>query len=119
VNSHDPIHKTLEASKLGLRWKAAEAKMNHSESVFEAAAKALRRRWFMRDCSVGLAGLAATELLRGEQMAHSAGFFGGEYAGDSNGEKSGPLSHKRPHFPGKVKRVGHMFQDGAPSQLEL
>lgn len=93
--------------------------MNHSESVFEAAAKVLRRRWFMRDCSVGLAGLAATELLRGEQMAHSASFFGGEFSGDSTGEKSGPLAPKPPHFPGKVKRVVYMFQAGAPSQLEL
>jgi len=91
--------------------------MNHSESVFEAAAKALRRRWFMRDCSVGLAGLAATELLRGEQMAHSAGFFGGEFAGDSNGEKSGPLSPKPPHFPGKVKRVVYMFSGWSPKSI--
>jgi len=62
---------------------------------------------------------AATELLQGEQMGHCAASFGGEYSGDSTGEKSGPLAPKPPHFPGKVKRVVYMFQAGAPSQLEL
>jgi hypothetical protein len=30
----------------------------------------------------------------------------------------GPLSPKQPHFPGKVKRVIHIFMNGGPSQVD-
>jgi hypothetical protein len=55
----------------------------------------LARRWFLRDCGVGL-GAAALAHLLGEMV--SAG---------------------KPHFAPKVKRVIFLFMAGAPSHLEL
>ena len=66
--------------------------------------ESLKRRWFLKQCSVGLGSIAATELLASELSADG---------------RDGPLSAKEPHFPPKVKRVVYMFQAGAPSQLEL
>lgn len=71
---------------------------SYSDLLHQARAKLLRRRWFFRDCGVGLAGIAASQLLAGERGAQGAIV---------------------PHFPAKVKRVVYMFQAGAPSQLEL
>ncbi|MFY8070382.1 MAG: sulfatase, partial [Pirellula sp.] len=70
----------------------------------ESFANLLRRRWFLKECSVGLGSLAAMELLAGDLAAEG---------------QAGPLAPKEPHFPPKVKRVIYMFQAGAPSQLEL
>jgi hypothetical protein len=61
------------------------------------------RRWFLRDCSMGLAGMAL------------AGLF--QRAG-VGGEPS-PLAPHAPPFPAKAKRVIYLFQAGAPSQLDL
>jgi hypothetical protein len=66
--------------------------------------ESLKRRWFLKQCSVGLGSIAATELLASELSADG---------------RDGPLAAKEPHFPPKVKRVVYMFQAGAPSQLEL
>jgi len=66
--------------------------------------ESLKRRWFLKQCSVGLGSIAATELLASELSADG---------------RDGPLAGKEPHFPAKVKRVVYMFQAGAPSQLEL
>lgn len=78
--------------------------MNLSREIREQAATLLRRRWFLKECSVGLAGLAA------------AGMAGSVNASQ---ERVDPLAPKQPHFPAKVKRVIYLFQAGAPSQLEL
>ncbi|MBU6300749.1 MAG: DUF1501 domain-containing protein [Verrucomicrobia bacterium] len=58
----------------------------------------LRRRWFLRDCGVGLGGIAANALLARDASA------------------AGPSG---PHFAARAKRVISMFQAGAPSHLEL
>ena len=65
-------------------------------------ATALTRRWFLRDCGVGLAGIAMNSLLTREASAAL--------------QNAVP---KGPHFPAKAKRVIYMFQAGAPSHLEL
>ena len=62
-------------------------------------AQALTRRWFLRDCGVGLGAIAAGSLL----------------AADS----TNPLAPRQPHYPAKAKRVIYIFQAGAPSHLEL
>ena len=54
----------------------------------------IARRWFLRDCSVGLGAIALNGLL-GEQAAAA------------------------PHFAPKAKRVIYLFMGGAPSHLEL
>src|SRR5579862_5155194 len=66
----------------------------------DARATLLARRWFLRECGVGLAGLAAASLMARESRAASS-------------------SPRGPHFTPKVKSVIYLFQAGAPSHLEL
>jgi len=60
--------------------------------------KQLARRWFLRDCAIGLGAMAASQL---------------------QGATTNPLAPKKPHFPGKAKNVIFLFMAGAPSHLEL
>lgn len=66
----------------------------------DLVAASLTRRWFLRDCGVGLAGIAANALLAREGRA-------------------APDPARRPHFTPKVKSVIYLFHAGAPSHLEL
>ena len=84
------------------------------KTLFEARARFLQRRWFMRECGVGLAGIAATQLMQADRAA-----LGGGVVGEEGSVRTGPLAPKSPHFPGKIKRVVYMFQAGAPSQLRV
>lgn len=68
-------------------------------------ARHLSRRWFLRDCGVGMASLAATDLLSREASAAPA--------------SRAPLAPKRSHHGAKAKRVIYLFMGGAPSHLEL
>jgi hypothetical protein len=67
-------------------------------------ARYLSRRWFMRDCGVGLASVALQSLMARESKASSI---------------QDPLAPRKPHFSPRVKRVIYLFHAGAPSQLEL
>jgi hypothetical protein len=79
--------------------------MNSKNSeLHDARATWLKRRWFLKECGVGLAGIAAAHCLANESTAEPP---------------AGTLATKQPHFPAKVKRVVYIFQAGAPSQLEL
>src|SRR5262245_61712852 len=60
----------------------------------------LTRRWFFRDCGVGLGSVALASLL-------------GRHA------PAGPLDPKTSHYAPKVKNVIFLFLAGAPSHLEL
>ncbi|MES2791590.1 MAG: DUF1501 domain-containing protein [Planctomycetota bacterium] len=71
----------------------------------QALAQAVNRRWFLRDCGVGLAGMALNSLATREATAAPS--------------VANPLAPRAPHFPGKAKRVIYMFNAGAPSHLEL
>ena len=75
---------------------------NHLSEWSAARASALTRRWFLRDCGLGLAGIAMNSLLAREASAAVQN-----------------LAIQGPHFPAKAKRVIYLFQAGAPSQLEL
>lgn len=70
----------------------------------------ITRRHFLRGCGVGLGKMALAGLL-------SDALSGRVSAGGSIEEN--PLAPRQPHFPGKAKRVIHLFMSGAPSQLEL
>src|SRR5215218_5984073 len=72
--------------------------MNRQEQVTNS----LTRRWFLRDCGVGLAGIALNSLLTRDGHAGLSG-----------------IKPQGPHFPPKAKRVIYLFQAGAPSQIEL
>ena len=63
------------------------------------------RRHFLGECGVGLGKIALASLLTGA-VARGAG-------------EGNALLPKQPHFPGKAKRVIHLFMAGAPSQLDL
>jgi hypothetical protein len=63
------------------------------------------RRWFFRDCGIGLGAIALGQLFREAGLAAPAA--------------SDPLAPKRPHHPARAKRVIFLFMAGAPSHLEL
>jgi len=73
----------------------------------------ITRRHFLRDCRVGLGRTALAGLLAGGTLANSPAR---SVAADA---LSPALSPKGGHFPGKAKRVIHLFMAGAPSQLEM
>ncbi|MGV3772883.1 MAG: DUF1501 domain-containing protein [Verrucomicrobiales bacterium] len=68
-------------------------------------ARRISRRYFFKDCGVGLGAMALAQLL-------GATVTGAEATVD-------PLATKNPHFKPRAKRVIYLFQAGAPSQLEL
>ena len=73
-------------------------------------ARHVSRRWFLRDCGVGLGSIALAALL-GVPKAQGAR---AKVTAEIN-----PLAPRAPHFAPKAKRVIYMFQAGAPSHLEL
>jgi len=64
----------------------------------------LARRWFFRQCGVGLGALALQSLLCQKASAAAPG---------------NPLAPRPPHFKPRAKRVIYLFMAGAPSHLEL
>src|SRR4029434_4439520 len=67
------------------------------------------RRHFLHDCGVGLGKMSLAALLT-EAFGTSA---------SAAIDRANPLAPKAPHFPGKAKRVIHLFMAGAASQLDL
>jgi hypothetical protein len=67
--------------------------------------KFVTRRWFFRQCGVGLGAIALGELLRQAGFAASV--------------NSDPLAVRQPHHTPRAKRVVFLFMAGAPSHLEL
>lgn len=65
----------------------------------------LARRWFLKECGVGLGGMALASLLKSGSAQASA--------------VPGPLAPQLPHFAAKAKRVIYLFMAGAPSHLDL
>jgi hypothetical protein len=65
----------------------------------------ITRRHFLRDCPLGLGGLALTSLLARENPAR---------AGTVN-----PLAVRSPHFPAKAKHVIYLHMAGSPPHLDL
>lgn len=63
------------------------------------------RRWFLRDCGVGLGAIALADLLGGKAQAANT--------------LADPLGPKQSHHEPKAKRVIHLFMAGGPSQPEL
>jgi hypothetical protein len=68
------------------------------------------RRWFLRECGVGLGKIAAATLLTNAFSPWSRGV---------TVSAAEALKPKQPHFPAKAKHVIHLFMAGAPSQLDL
>ena len=78
--------------------------MNHLEHFQNEFRQQITRRWFFRECGVGLGSIALGSLLGKASAAI---------------EQMDPLAPKAPPFPAKAKRVIFLFQAGAPSHLDL
>ncbi|SPE62785.1 conserved exported hypothetical protein [Verrucomicrobia bacterium] len=82
--------------------------MNPLEELRAEYARLVTRRWFLRQCSVGLGSIALASLLGADKALGAAPTAG-----------SDPLAPRLPHFKPKAKRVIYLFMGGAPSQLDL
>ncbi len=83
--------------------------MNYSQELQEEARKLVTRRWFFRECGIGLGGMVLGSLLGADQAL----------AAEKSAAATNPLSPKMPQFRPKAKRVIYLFMAGAPSQLDL
>src|ERR1051325_4426892 len=63
----------------------------------------LTRRELLHRCGMGL-GAVALNSRRGETAQPATA--------------TNPLTPRQPHFPGKAKRVVHLFMNGGPSQVD-
>src|SRR3989441_616098 len=82
--------------------------MNLTQQLRSEYARLLTRRWFFRQCGVGLGSIALASLLERENA------FGAKTLPVNNA-----LAPREPHFKPKAKRVIYLFMAGAPSQLDL
>ena len=69
--------------------------MDHTDLVQQALARYVSRRWFLRDCGLGLAGIAAGALASRQS--------------DAAPQADNPMAVRQPHFPPKAKRVIYMY----------
>jgi hypothetical protein len=67
------------------------------------------RRHFFHDCGIGLGKLALAGLLTDAFCRSASATLAADH----------PLAAREPHFPGRAKRVIHLFMAGGPSQLEM
>jgi hypothetical protein len=65
----------------------------------------LTRRYFFKECGVGLGALALASLLGEKSFGAPA--------------PANPLAPRPPQFPARAKRVIYLFQAGGPSQLDM
>src|SRR5947207_957339 len=84
--------------------------MNYHNELRSEYARLLTRRWFFRQCGMGLGSIALASLLDAEKA------FG---ATKSAPTANNPLTPREPHFKPKAKRVIYLFMAGAPSQLDM
>jgi len=71
----------------------------------------ITRRWFFKECSVGLGTIALHALLHDRAGAASEG--------NSPAATADHMAPRRPHFPAKATNVIFLFMAGGPSHLEL
>jgi hypothetical protein len=79
----------------------------------------LARRWFLKECGVGLGAAALAELVARGRVLSAESRNATEGVPYSPAQVPGPLTPKAPHFPAKAKSVIYLFMAGAPSHLEL
>jgi uncharacterized protein (DUF1501 family) len=70
----------------------------------------ITRRYFFRECGVGVGKIALASLLTGAVAGRASANSGGAV---------NPMAVKPPHFAPRAKSVIHLFMAGAPSQLDL
>ena len=82
--------------------------MTKQKHFANEARKEITRRWFFKQCGVGVGAMALNSLL-------AQSLFGKSVAPS----QTNPLSPKAAHIPAKAKRVIYLFMAGAPSHLDL
>jgi hypothetical protein len=82
--------------------------LNHKPSLEHLF---LTRRQLLRRCGMGMGAVALSHLLAQNGMAATG-------PGGLAGAGLNPLSPRQPQFPGKAKRVVHLFMNGGPSQVD-
>jgi hypothetical protein len=80
--------------------------MDLSKEITSEVRKLIARRWFFRQCGVGLGTVALASLVGARPAAAAS-------------KSVNPLVPRFPHFAAKAKRVIYLFMAGAPSHLEL
>src|ERR1700746_109661 len=83
--------------------------MNLTTELRAEYARLITRRWFFRQCGVGLGSIALASLLEVPQAAAAA----------VASKVTNPLTPKQPQFKPMAKRVIYLFMGGAPSQLDM
>jgi len=84
--------------------------MNCHDPLYASGTPRLNsRRWFLRECGLGLGKIAAAGLLARDAVPSLA-------AAPASADIFSP---KPAHFAGRAKNVIHLFMAGAPSQLDL
>src|SRR5438034_5580132 len=83
--------------------------MNLSFELRSEYSKHVARRWFLRQCGVGVGSIAVASLLDTETALGKS----------KTPAASNPLAPKQPHFKSNTRRVIYLFMGGAPSQLDL
>ncbi|MFN7141878.1 MAG: DUF1501 domain-containing protein, partial [Limisphaerales bacterium] len=82
--------------------------MNHHKPTLEHLA--LNRRQFLKRCGMGMGTLG---------LAGLVGSIGGLISpAHANLSETSPLAPRTPHFPGRAKRVIHIFANGGPSHID-
>jgi uncharacterized protein (DUF1501 family) len=84
--------------------------MNCQPGHFPERGLPLSRRWFLRECGIGLGKIGLASLLADGAVS---------VARAAVAAPADPLRPRAPHFPGKARAVIHLFMAGAPSQLDL
>ena len=82
--------------------------MTKQEHFANEARKEITRRWFFKQCGVGVGAMALNSLLAESLFGKSV-----------TPSQTNPLSPKAAHTPAKAKRVIYLFMAGAPSHLDL
>ena len=86
--------------------------MNHQDEIRQEAKKLVTRRYFLRECGIGLGSLALASLMSDDALCSPK-------SAPLQAKTPNPLAPRQPHFPARAKRVIYLFQAGAPSQLDL
>jgi hypothetical protein len=81
--------------------------MGYEQELRSESAKLITRRWFFRQCGVGLGSVALGSLLGMNRAIGAA-------ASPTNA-----LAPRHPHYAAKAKRAIYLFMGGAPSQLDM
>src|SRR5688572_24724282 len=82
--------------------------MTKAEHFLHERCQEITRRWFFKECGVGLGAIALNSLIGQTLLGKTV-----------NSTAVNPLAPRVPHFAPKAKRVIFLFMAGAPSHLEL